>query len=775
MKQMLSRLLSLFVVMFTMCLSSFAGGGDDSGGETTPKTNYYTRVVVNAVGEGKVYAHSSSGTATGEGEYNTTFSLDESAEVDEGSAAPTFDNYIYAQANTGYEFAGWYTDEACTGEAVSTELVYHVEGLSGSTDENAPMTYTYWAKFVEIAAPFLSYGETRVYANLSTGSYKNESLLFKNLIGAIVYTSSNENVATVDAEGNVTFKKNGSAIITAETEGAAEPTSYVISVIDDVNAGITQVGNGDFEDWRNVTSSNHAPNNWNSFETAEGSMASWAGGQQVAMVEGGRPGSDGLYCVDIFCQSILGVPANGNLTLGCINAGSMTATDAANHNFSKITDPSKSETISKIPSAIKFWAKFVPNSTDYNARMAATVHDAYNYITHGQATSDTDENKAHAIAQAELNFPACEWTEITVPFVPTGNTTDGQMYIIVNFTTNETPGVGKAGDHLYIDDVELVYSDEPTPVVYNKYISVAVNNTYAAPQEASIEVTYNENSTIDFNLKNFALDNNGTPMYVGNINLLGLAIDKNGNFSFNGDIRIAEGDKEGVTTWLGPNLGDIPAVLEGTIKDGYFYVHIDINVGYPVEVEVGDLANATVSVSDALISTFCAPFTVAIPADYQSVVTASTVTGVEGNVLTLEPVANYVIPANTPVIVETPVANTLSVSGIYVKGTPVAGLLTGVYENTPAPVGSYVLQNLDKVGFYLVAEGNQPTVGANRCYLTVPAAGVKAFFLNGGDATGISGVDANVDADEAIYNLAGQRINKLQKGINIINGKKILK
>ena len=96
-------------------------------------------------------------------------------------------------------------------------------------------------------------------------------------------------------------------------------------------------------------------------------------------------------------------------------------------------------------------------------------------------------------------------------------------------------------------------------------------------------------------------------------------------------------------------------------------------------------------------------------------------------------------------------------------------------KNTPAPVGSYVLQNLDKVGFYQVAEGNQPTVGANRCYLTVPAAGVKAFFLNGNDATGISNVDANVDANEAIYNIAGQRINKFQKGINIINGKKILK
>jgi hypothetical protein len=187
--------------------------------------------------------------------------------------------------------------------------------------------------------------------------------------------------------------------------------------------------------------------------------------------------------------------------------------------------------------------------------------------------------------------------------------------------------------------------------------------------------------------------------------------------------------------------------------------------------EVGDVANTTLNISDALYGTFCAPFTVALPES----VTASIITAANGNELILEPVAGNVVLANTPVLVEASAAESLSVSGVYAKGTPVAGLLTGVYENTPAPVGSYVLQNLDKVGFYLVAEGNQPTVGANRCYLTVPAAGVKAFFLNGGDATGISGVDANVNADEAIYNLAGQRINKLQKGINIINGKKILK
>ena len=559
-----------------------------------------------------------------------------------------------------------------------------------------------------------------------------------NINGEITYESSNENVATVAADGTVTPKKNGSCYIKAkssETEGF-----YILTVIDDITAGVTQIGNGDFENWSGVTSSNHAPNNWNSFETAEGSYVSFVKAQQVAMVEGGRPGSNGFYCVDIYSRDVSLAIAQGNLTVGCINAGAMTAAAAGNHNFSKVTDDKKSETISQIPSALKAWVKFVPGATNAsypNARVSATVHDAYNYITYGQASDDTDENKAHAIAQAEQNFSACDWTELTIPFEKTGNTTDGQMYIIVNFSTNAVPGKGQEGDHLYIDDVELVYPDGPEPVIYNKHIVVSVSGNKLDPESAPIEVVYNDDNTIDFSLNNFCLLGGG----VGNINLPSLAMDENGNFSFDGTIQITEGDKEGVDSWIGPDLGDIPVVLAGTIKDDYFYVHIDINVGYPVEVEVGDLANATVSVSDALISTFCAPFTVAIPADYQSVVTASTVTGVEGNVLKLEPVADYVIPANTPVIVEIPMAYTLPVSGIYVKGTPAVGLLTGVYENTLAPVGSYVLQNLnDKVGFYQVTAGNQPTVGANRCYLTVDS-GIKAFFFEEDDATAIQAID----------------------------------
>ena len=755
MKLKITRLLSLFVVMFTMfSFSAYAG------------SSYYSKVTAKAVGNGKVYIK------YGSAEASPTFNSTEASASSGKQSSTSHKYFLYAQADEGNVFAGWYENEGCTGISVSSAEAYEVTITAESTNQNSPTTKLYFAKFVSAAAPTLTYAEPRIYANISNGSFINE-VTASNINGEITYESSNENVATVAADGTVTPKKNGSCYIKAksgETEGF-----YILTVIDDITAGVTQIGNGDFENWSGVTSSNHAPNNWNSFETAEGSYVSFVKAQQVAMVEGGRPGSNGFYCVDIYSRDVSLAIAQGNLTVGCINAGAMTAAAAGNHNFSKVTDDKKSETISQIPSALKAWVKFVPGATNAsypNARVSATVHDAYNYITYGQASDDTDENKAHAIAQAEQNFSACDWTELTIPFEKTGNTTDGQMYIIVNFSTNAVPGKGQEGDHLYIDDVELVYPDGPEPVIYNKHIVVSVSGNKLDPESAPIEVVYNDDNTIDFSLNNFCLLGGG----VGNINLPSLAMDENGNFSFDGTIQITEGDKEGVDSWIGPDLGDIPVVLAGTIKDDYFYVHIDINVGYPVEVEVGDLANATVSVSDALISTFCAPFTVAIPADYQSVVTASTVTGVEGNVLKLEPVADYVIPANTPVIVEIPMAYTLPVSGIYVKGTPAVGLMTGVYENTLAPVGSYVLQNLnDKVGFYQVTAGNQPTVGANRCYLTVDS-GIKAFFFEEDDATAIQAIDnGQQTAEGAIYNVAGQRLNKMQRGINIINGKKILK
>ncbi|MBO4550592.1 MAG: hypothetical protein J5733_07655, partial [Bacteroidaceae bacterium] len=53
---------------------------------------------------------------------------------------------------------------------------------------------------------------------------------------------------------------------------------------------------------------------------------------------------------------------------------------------------------------------------------------------------------------------------------------------------------------------------------------------------------------------------------------------------------------------------------------------------------------------------------------------------------------------------------------------------------------------------------------------------IKAFYFAEDDATGLeaNGQWSMVNG-QSIYNPAGQRLSKMQKGINIVNGKKILK
>ena len=66
-----------------------------------------------------------------------------------------------------------------------------------------------------------------------------------------------------------------------------------------------------------------------------------------------------------------------------------------------------------------------------------------------------------------------------------------------------------------------------------------------------------------------------------------------------------------------------------------------------------------------------------------------------------------------------------------------------------------------------------------RAYFHIdPSASVKGYVMDFGedDATSIDHSTLNIEHSErAIYNVAGQRINTMQKGINIVNGKKILK
>lgn len=126
------------------------------------------------------------------------------------------------------------------------------------------------------------------------------------------------------------------------------------------------------------------------------------------------------------------------------------------------------------------------------------------------------------------------------------------------------------------------------------------------------------------------------------------------------------------------------------------------------------------------------------------------------------------LEANKPYIINGEWDETKTGWGLGAAISNTEGWLTGVYAKTDAPVGSYVLQNnAAGVGFYLVADGKQPTVGANRCYLTVSDA-ARAFYLLDSEATAIKAIETLTSGEAEIYNAAGARVNGLQKGVNII-------
>ena len=244
----------------------------------------------------------------------------------------------------------------------------------------------------------------------------------------------------------------------------------------------TQIGNGNMESWETV-SSGEEPTNWNSFLSAGGNM-SWAAGDQCQSSTDVRPGTTGTKSANIFSNSVIGVVANGNLTLGKINMGSAQPANSANYNASVTADANFSEALTVDPDSLVFWAKFVPangSGTD-SARVSAILHDAYDLRDpiDGGSTS-------HVVATAIRNFKTANgWMRIAVPFSYSGPASSTQ-YILLTFTTNKTPGGGSDNDQLFIDDVELIYNGSGASVVEESFsLPIKTQNG-----EISIENTEN--------------------------------------------------------------------------------------------------------------------------------------------------------------------------------------------------------------------------------------------------------------------------------------------
>ena len=179
-------------------------------------------------------------------------------------------------------------------------------------------------------------------------------------------------------------------------------------------------------------------------------------------------------------------------------------------------------------------------------------------------------------------------------------------------------------------------------------------------------------------------------------------------------------------------------------------------------------------------ATLCLPFYSVVPAG----VTLYKNTEFEGDVLTLTAVAaGTLLMPDTPYIVGGTKGETYNFTNTTATSTTALkteGNLVGVLADGGAaiPAGSYALavnKNTGKQAFF-VTDGtvNCPK---NKCYLTVPASAgsARAFYFPGDEATSIESIfGADENGTVSIYNLAGQKLNRLQKGVNIVNGRKVV-
>ena len=232
-----------------------------------------------------------------------------------------------------------------------------------------------------------------------------------------------------------------------------------------------QMPNSNFETWSTATD-NNAPKHWHGFESVKGKLSGTAKSKtKLVSSKNVRPGSKGLTSAVVTSTKVFTVIANGTMTNGVLNAGSMYAADASNHSETDLSSTSKDANGDPFatpmyakPDSVKFWMRF----TQAKAQ-ASYPYAAFNaVITDGTYYQDPENktytNKVAVAAPNKADMTVGDWRLVSCPFDYASYAANGAeaKAILLTVSTNATPGKGSysngVADSVYVDDLELVYA-----------------------------------------------------------------------------------------------------------------------------------------------------------------------------------------------------------------------------------------------------------------------------------------------------------------------------
>ena len=201
-----------------------------------------------------------------------------------------------------------------------------------------------------------------------------------------------------------------------------------------------------------------------------------------------------------------------------------------------------------------------------------------------------------------------------------------------------------------------------------------------------------------------------------------------------------------------------------------YYEGSSVNGAIDDIVLTEETATVPVSVSSYGYSTFCSHRALDFTNSSINVYYATA----EGEELTFHKITK--LPADTGVLLQ-------KAGGVTDEEVPaLVGEADAVTGNVFVPGAGAAVSYSDEDQNYILYHGEilkakNNNVATSRAYIHLPNGnGVKDFSINlEADVTGIKTIDdAQSTMNDAIYNLAGQRLKKMQKGINIVNGKKMV-
>ena len=336
-------------------------------------------------------------------------------------------------------------------------------------------------------------------------------------------------------------------------------------------------------------------------------------------------------------------------------------------------------------------------------------------------------NNVGSLVGWECNADANKWqiTDITVP--ETGNFYTFKGFANENYMTSLLDGSNKVVVNSTATDKDIIWyvGEDNKLIAYANGMSPWIGGGGTSGLKLTSE---NSISAVSFE-------------YGGAANQL--IVKLNDRFAYNANATLDSGTGNGVYS-----------------NNGYKWVAAEVE-SLPVALtQVGDLAYAS----------FNAPVAVKVPED----VTAYGAK-INGNVLELSEFSGGNLAANTPVILTTSTGGGTYNFNIVESGVECNSDLLGTIakQNVADGKTTYVLNKSgDKIGFYK----SMTFINGFKAYCEVDNnnAHSNALSFRFDDVlTAIEAVESENSGAE-IYDLQGRRLNKAQKGMNIINGHKVL-